>query len=335
MNKPVFRYLFSAVLILIAIGMLWQNNYISLVKKVSFTDLLVVIFLSLLLAVSRGYTLAYLITREHKTKISFADMVLLPLMMGFWGFFIPVKGGMLYSILFLKAKYKVRALDSTSVTVYIHMVMFSLMGSFGICYIFFKGQLLSIGGLISLLFLLNPLILKGANLFFQKFAFKPAGFPARVQALINSIVINSSSPLTNIRTTAIVVGLSLSRLLFRTARYYWATLVFGLEIPVTTLIILTLTVEFAMITIRFSPGNLGVNELLSGGVMGLLGSASQEGILIELLCRFSTLLLTFTVGAWAVGRNMKYFKMDTFKSLWSALKTKTPNSQDNDLSCAE
>ena|SRR3989338_10303813 len=320
MNKSIIQYSIAVLLSVIAIRMLWQDNYLALLKEISLFDLLLAVFLSLSLIISYGVTLRYLILKQHGAKISTVDLVTLPMMMNFWGYIIPLRGGVLYSLLFLKAKYKVKLVDSAAITVYMHMVMASLIGLIGLIYLTARHRLISVLSLCSLIFLLNPLILSLINVIIQRFSLEPSSVFGKLQHLTNTVISNSNTPLTNMRTTSAVAMLILMRFFTRAALYYWAAFVFNLEIPITAFIILTLAIEFAMFALRFSPGNLGVNELMSGGILGILGGASQEGILMELFCRFANLLLTFTAGVWAVITNMKYFNVSSFKSLWSKVK---------------
>ena len=306
--------------IIIAIKILWRDNYIALLKEISFFDLLIAVILTFLLIVSSSYTLQYLIFKQYKIKISTIDTATLPLMMNFWGYIIPFRGGILYSILFLKAKYKVKLVDSTAINVYVQMVMFAFMGFLGLVYLAAHQRIISVLGACSVMLVLNPLIVKLVNVMFQRFSAQPTSVVGKIQHLTNIVIDNSNSSFTDVRATSVVVIILLARFFLRAVRYYWATLVFKIEIPFLSLIVLTLAIEFAMVTLRFSPGNLGINELLSGAIVGMLGQASQEGILIELFCRFANLLLIFTAGLWAVLVNMKYFDVNTFKSLWSKVK---------------
>ena len=113
----------------------------------------------------------------------------------------------------------------------------------------------------------------------------------------------------------------IGRYLMRALRFYWGTVVFGLHIPFASLFLLSMLIEVSEGLFRFSPGNLGVSELLSGGLIGLMGENTQEGILIALFSRLSNLILTFTWGLWAVMKNIHYLHIKNFKSLWEQLKT--------------
>ncbi|MCK5180487.1 MAG: hypothetical protein KAR32_13235, partial [Candidatus Omnitrophica bacterium] len=290
MNKHILRTLISVLFLVIAVKIIWQDDYISLVKKISFMDIAITILLSFLVVTPKGFSLGYMINTQDGAKLNIIDLLTLPFMMNFWGFFIPINGGILYSIFFLKSKYKVKATDSTAITIYIQMIVFILIGFLGLCYMAVKQRFGLFSTALCLLLLFSPLFLKWANTLFQMCSFKDSGILSKIQSLVSSVVSNAVLPLRNIQTTSVIGTLSLSRILFRAVRYYWISLIFGFEIPFATVLILTLVIELSMITLRFSLGNLGVTELLSGGVMSLLGQTTQEGIIIALFCRFIHLL---------------------------------------------
>ncbi|MCK5083167.1 MAG: hypothetical protein KAR31_09705, partial [Candidatus Omnitrophica bacterium] len=210
MNKHILRTLISVLFLVIAVKIIWQDDYISLVKKISFMDIAITILLSFLVVTPKGFSLGYMINTQDGAKLNIIDLLTLPFMMNFWGFFIPINGGILYSIFFLKSKYKVKATDSTAITIYIQMIVFILIGFLGLCYMAVKQRFGLFSTALCLLLLFSPLFLKWANTLFQMCSFKDSGILSKIQSLVSSVVSNAVLPLRNIQTTSVIGTLSLS-----------------------------------------------------------------------------------------------------------------------------
>src|SRR3972149_12192545 len=101
----------------------------------------------------------------------------------------------------------------------------------------------------------------------------------------------------NWRLNLVVLGLTLLRIGVSIFWFYWAIVIFGLHVSFTEVAVISLANEFSLI-IRFVPGNIGVDEFVAGGVLSVMGGTVGEGVLIMLFLRFSSLVLTFTVGVW-------------------------------------
>ncbi|MCK5179068.1 MAG: flippase-like domain-containing protein [Candidatus Omnitrophica bacterium] len=324
MKKNLVKIFLSFVMIVIAVYIVAQSNEIALLKRVSSLDFFIILLLSLLCLSVFGYIFSFITKKQHNTPLSLFDTLTLPFMMHLWGLIIPVKGGMLYLIFFLKSKYNIQMVKSASIAIYRYLISFVLIGIFGIYLMISRNQLFSIGTSVFIIIILSPIILK----LLQKYALDiPVGNSKtllKLKSIISSIIIQSNINFSNIETTSTVTFIILIQIILRTIRYYFIASVLDFNIPFMTLFALTWTIELANI-FRFLPGNIGLNELFSGGVFSLLGADPAQGILIALLVRVSVLLLTFTIGLWAVLINMKYFQINTFKSLWSMLKTSEPN----------
>ena len=319
MKKTVIKYILAIILIGIAIKLLFKGEYIALVKQISLSDLLITILISFFLGGASGQGFAYIIRKQYRTQLSLTDIFTLPFMMLFSGLIVPIKGGMLYSIFFFKSKYGVKISGGASITLFMYMVSFVLMGIAGLYYTVFIESSWPLA-LIAVVLIVNPLLLKMTKHLWRR-------VPSAGNKILNKLhqvttsVLNESDRLgKDWKTVASVSSLVLLKYALRTLRYYWAAVVFGFDIPLFSLLLLTLSIELMNIAFRFSPGNLGLNELVSGGIINLMGNPTEEGILIALLCRFANLLLTFSIGFWAIKATMKYFKIGTLKSLWSHLK---------------
>jgi len=320
-NKNSFRLLIAAIFLFLAIRILCHDNYISLFKEISLLDLLVAMLISFMLSFSGGYILKFILQDQYQARISFIDTCTIRLMMNFWSFIIPIRGGLLYILFFLNSKYKIKISEGASTNIFVYIVSFTFSGLFGLYYTISNGKVFSIETLVSLLFVLNIFLLRGANALFQKLPTAQFRLFHKLKLFLNTLVINSNRSFRNIKTTGIVFFLIVVRYFFQAGRYYWAAVVFGIDISFTTAMVLAIIIEMNNMIFRISPGNLGLNELLSGGVFAIIGESSQEGIIIALFIRLANWILTFTVGLWAVMINIKYLSIDNLRSLWFKLKT--------------
>lgn len=319
MRKNIVSFGISVLLIAIVVIILIRSNYITLVKKISWTDIAVSIVICLSVFALSGYRIGYLMSRQYHTRLRLIDVVTLPIMMNLWGYVIP-KGGMLYSAFFLKTKYRIKAAEGFSIAVYIFLITMVLTGFIGLYYTVSKNLFFSVGTFISILLVLSPFIIKVLNIILQRFSFERIVLLKNIQSVTTSIIDNSNIFLTDVSMTVVVFLLTLANIAGRAVWFYWAATVFDMQVSIVAAVMLALVSQLALV-IRFVPGNLGVNELMAGGALSILGGTIEEGILFTLFNRFACLLLTITVGLLSIAANMKYFHLKDLKSMWKALKS--------------
>lgn len=321
MGRGFLKYGISIVLVCVAVTMLAREEYIALFKKISFLDLLICLLFSFGLVVIGGFTMNYFIAKHYQKKLHLVDILTLPLMINLWGFLMPVRGGILYSIFFFKTKYQIKFVQGASMTLFLYTTSFVLMGVGGVFFYGTQQDSHFFIMVISLFLVMSPLIIVAMSLLFQKIYFSDSSVFKKIQILVSSVVNDFLRAWNDRRTLFSVVLLIVARYIFLAARYSWAADAFNLEIPFAAIVVLTFGVEFSDIVFRFLPGNMGLSELVAGGLFGVVGQEVGEGLLIALFIRFTTLLLTFTVGTWAVLANMEHFHVSNLKLIWQKIKT--------------
>jgi len=217
-------------------------------------------------------------------------------------------------------KYKIKFVEGISISATNHLMTIVLYGILGICYIISQGMLLSMSTVIALLFVFCPLIVTYLHKILSKITFQNNSFLGKIQSIVDSIVKNHNELWSNFN---ILISLFLLSCVHTALRIYWiylATVIFDLNIPFLAVIAMALLTELSII-IRFLPGNIGIYELLSGGTFQALGQSGEVGILIALFLRMITVMVTFTIGLFALNANLKYFDVDNIKSVWRSLKT--------------
>ena len=99
---------------------------------------------------------------------------------------------------------------------------------------------------------------------------------------------------------------------------FWITIIFSIHVTIDNIVMFALMIRISTL-VRIIPGNLGVQELFSGGAYHLLGGNLNDGLAIALFVRFIALVLTISIGVIGVTANVKYFEGGVFKEIWGAL----------------
>ena len=194
-----------------------------------------------------------------------------------------------------------------------------LTGIFGMYHTISRGFLFSFGTLVSVVLILSPLVMKLLDMILGALPLGKFTFTKNVQGIVHSIISNSTTLWSNIPTTTVILIVTLGHIILRVFWFYWAVHVFEMDVPLMALIGLALIAQLSLI-VRIIPGNVGLNELISGGALSILGGTMGGGILISLFTRFSTLALTSTIGTLSVIVNVKHFNMKSLKTMFAAIK---------------
>lgn len=323
MKKSFLKYILSAFLLVIAIIIVLKTESAEMLTRISLGGLGLVVLASFFVFASRGLMLGYLTKKSFGTKISIFDMVSLPVAMNFWSLIIPIKGGMLYQVFFLKMKYKITAAKGMSIAIYTYLLTLMITGVLGLYFCVEANKALSVGTLVSLILILSPLNLAVMYRILKFFKFEKSVFLRNIKELVDSTILNSNALFADIKTTLIIVLFTLGTIILRMLQYYWAAQAFNLEASVTAIILLSLIVTLGRV-FTFTPNNIGVNELFSGGVFAVLGGAASHGIMIGLIVQVACLILNLTLGYFSTIKNLDYFDFGSLKTMWRALKQEKP-----------
>ncbi len=323
--KDALRYVLAVFLFIIALWILTRDQYLELLKDLSFADIVISLILCLFVFTASGLKIWFVLLKQYHLRISLIDVVALPILMSLWSYILPFKGGLLYGILFLKSKYQVKAARGISISVYTYLISLVVVGLLGFYYCLKYNSLPSVM-IMSLLFVMSPFLIRIFHNLFKKLAFSPSSFLGKIQHWTNTIMEEVRISWDNTPTTLISSLISLTHLSLRSLWYYWTAIIFHIDISVLAIVAMALLTELALI-IRITPGNLGVNELLSGGLLTLLGETMAEGILISVFIRFSTFVIMFTIGAGALLANLSHFEMKNLRSLFQTLKHQVTEKQ--------
>lgn len=319
-KKGLASYCIGILLIYIVIRYFLSHDYLEIVKRISLYDLLIALLITLLIFYISGVQYFYILKKFFNKGINPTDILLLPISMRLWAFIIPVKGGLLYSTAFLKFKYKIKVTEGFSISIYIYWVSLFLTGVIGLFFAIKNNMVLSLISFVSLLFLLSPLVIVISTLILKKIPIHNHPLLHNLQKGLSSTVHNIDSLWKDFKTTITILCITILHTLASILLYYWANIVFGLSLSILSIIILTLVMKLSII-FRFTPGNLGVEQLVSGGVVAILGGKAGDGVLISLFVTLTTVIIAFSLGTLSTLYNMKYFNADNLKTLLRSLKS--------------
>jgi len=319
MRKNVIGIIFGLACFVVALSIIGRNNYQDVIQAITWQDLGVAVAINILLSFVSGCRIAYLTGSIYKTRLRLVDYLAIPLLIKFWGYLIPMKGGLVFSTLFLKMKYNIKAAQGVSLALYSYLISVVLAGIWGLYYSVTKGMLISLFSVISILFILSPLLLTLSARLLSAFSPQAPAFQ-EIKKILLSINKNCATLSRNLASTFIVASLTVGHILARVLLYYWAARACQIPISFAALLAMSFMITFTTI-FRLIPGNLGVDELLGGSAAALFGSSMANGITIVLFVRFVHVLLAFGLGPILTAQNMKYFKAATLRSMWDRIKT--------------
>lgn len=308
MKKQIIKYLIGFILVAIVIKLFIGEKELILLKRISVFDFVISLFLTILIFLVSGIRYSFLLYKQSGKKLSLSDTFFFPITTNLWGLIMPLQGGLLYSAVFLKRKYKVTIKDILSINIFIYSILMSFTGIAGIVFSVITDQIFSIFFVISIGFALNPIELFIASKILNNI--QPRGFRLlkTVQKWIRDIIDGFLKSLFSIKTTIILLMLTGSHTLLSIIWYYWVFRTFDFEIPLLTVIVYNLFIRLTAL-FQFTPSNIGIEELASAGLFGMLEQNPASAVLVTLFLRASTLVIMIPFGIFDFIRNSHHFTL--------------------------
>lgn len=240
-----------------------------------------------------GIEIKYILNKLSKIKISISDVFLLPLTSALFGYLLPVKGGLIFQTFFLKKKYNVTLKTNFSIALISYAFFAIIYGGAGLIYslLMEKNELVF---LIAFLMVAAPFIAFLAySLLYKKYF--SVGVKNKIITNFNEIYIEIKTVIKRSDFLASMFTISLMRIVLR---IFWYSIILkgiGFDNVFYISILLSLGCEVAAL-VNFIPGNIGVNEFFSSVLVTTLGYSAANGLFVELIMRFSALLLIMVGG---------------------------------------
>ncbi len=234
--------------------------------------------------------------------------------MNLWGFIIPFQGSFLYLVTFMKLKYKSSILNTTYIYAYLFLLSMTISGFLGV-FFFIKYNSVSILFLIlSVLLLINPIIIIYLNKLLQKFEPRKSCLIIKIKHDIEQIVNNLGTLIKGKYVVLTIIGFNLLSTFIYAIWSYWVALEYNINITFLAILIMTFLLKITML-MKFTPGNLGLAQFATGGIIVLLGGKAADGFLISLFQSLTYLITAFSLGIIFTINNFSYFSLSELKNM--------------------
>lgn len=304
-QKWLWYFIGLIIITLCLFVILRQDKYHSLVNNLTMNEMIISFLLTFIVFLFNGLYIPYLIKKQYDKVISLPDYFLLPAMMHLWSYIIPFRGGLVFSTIYLKQKYKLRLSEGVSIGIYTFIFGLILTGMYGIYFSIRHSSLLLF--FFSLFLLASPLsiyILQGL----LKKSNSRKKVLARLIVFCNNITSNINSLFSDISTNLIVLAINLASLFFNIILFYFAASFLNMNLAFSQIVLISLITRLSII-FRVIPGNMGIQEIFSGSASALAGGDAADGIVIAIYVRLFSLAIALIFGILGVVINRKYLNI--------------------------
>ncbi len=313
--KSYASYIVSILFICLCICILYSQLNFAILKNFTLTSFLLSIAFAVISFSISGLKEYFIIKHSQYIKLKASDILFLPVVMNFWSFIIPFKGGLLYNIFILKHKYKTTYGKVLSFNLVLYSLTIAISGVIGIIYILFYSLKIPILFAVFSLFFLNPVLIY----ILYKLLDTLKKYHNKYLTLLISSLKKVVACFNNRKLVITVLLLSVLHIQFQIAWFHYVGSALDLGLSVLDISVLVVA-RHVLVILRFTPGGLGFNELVSGGITGFLVSNSSSGIMLAIYIRLSTLILSFLIGPAYTITHKKYYKIKRFSLFKKALR---------------
>lgn len=320
--KNKLLYIFAILLFIFIFRYFITDEYLELLTQVSFSDIAISILIALLIFAISGFQFSYILNRNSGVQLSLTDKLFFPISRNLWSYIIPFQGSLAYSVAFCKLKYNVAVAKGISINIYLLLFNIFITGIIGLYFSVLKNDFNSGIFFTSALFLFSPIILVFLN-FTIRFVpnFESNSFQ-KVKKFLETILTDVSILWKDVKFSFNILLFNLFHTAITVLWFYWAVYILNLNIDLISILFLSLILKISLI-FKITPGNLGVEQLLSGAVFVLLEQNAADGVIISLFNKVITIILAGTIGTTFTIYNLKYFKN---KNIFKYLKNHTSNN---------
>jgi hypothetical protein len=274
-----------------------------------------------------GFLFAVLFKKATQKHFHIKDIFTFPAARGLWGFIIPFQGSIAYTLLFCNLKYKVALRQTLSLNIYLLLFNVMLTGIIGMWCAVLQKNIFSPLFFISFLFLINPLLL-----YFLKAALDSGLLNVEWKCIsyfkdtLTSIFDGIYTLWKDKQNFLIVLGINIVHIGITVVWYVWMAKILNLNLSFSAVIMLTMIQRISFV-LKFTPGNLGVNQLFSGIAVYLVQENVAKGILLSTFSSAIVILLVFSIGSLATLSHIKYFSKKKIGDIYHTLKHFNPESK--------
>jgi hypothetical protein len=307
--KNILIYVFTFILIVIVVSNFVTEEQINLLKEISNFEISVSITIALAIFSVSGFQFSYILKRTTGVRLSIIDRITFPISRNLWSYLVPFQGSLAYSLVFNKFKYKVKLIDGFSINLYIILFNFFFTGIIGLYYSLNLEKRSFLIFILSFLFAASPLLLILTNIIINKIKIPEKIIFKFLFLNIQKAATSISNLFKDLNFTINIFIFNIIHTLITTLWFYWTVWIFKLNIDFISVILLALILKTSLI-FRLTPGNVGIEQLLFGGIFFLIGYDPKTGVLISLFHKSITIFLSFSIGVLFTLLNFKYFSLN-------------------------
>ncbi|MDD4205414.1 MAG: lysylphosphatidylglycerol synthase domain-containing protein [Candidatus Delongbacteria bacterium] len=311
--KNCIIYIFTAAIVFFVIFFFVTPEQTAILKNLKLFDILISVVIALLIFSVSGTQFSFILKRTTNMNLTLTDRIFFPAARNLWSYIIPVQGSLAYSIAFAKFKYKASFSDSLSLNIYLLLFNFFFAGIVGILYIFQSNNIPVLFFIFCLLMCSIPILIIFANKILKNNQYSKDRFYTKIISRTISVSSSITFLWKDIKFSAINFALSVLHTLFTAFWIYWTVVILELDIDFLTVIFLSLILKVSLV-FKLTPGNLGIEQLIFGGLFSMMNYDPQAGVLISLFNKSITLFISLTAGSIFTIVNLKYFKIRNINS---------------------
>ena len=227
-------------------------------------------------------------------RLSKLDILFFPFMQSFWGLVIPFQGTTLFAATYLKVRYRFKVVDSAAMVIFLYMLNFLFGGGSGVVCSLLGRDLASPLFVFSVVSLGMPMYFLGLACYLRKSSL-PRFVPRRIEMLLRSFFSSLHILLVDWKELLALSTLQVLRQLCYCTLFVFVARGMGIDAGWTWGYLVAVGQELS-VAIKFTPGNLGIAELMAGIVSGLTGVAVADGIAISFTMTIIQMALCVIIG---------------------------------------
>lgn len=313
--KRNWQLLAALALFLAVLGFTALQWDVSNLVHVSLSGLILSLVTALFMMSTQGMVLRNALRNTTGTLLSWTDALLLPFAMHLWTFIIPIKGGFLYSSLFVSRKYGTTFSEGYSSGLAMLLGSLFVNGLFGFLIFVFSPSPPSLFGLSFGLFLAIPLGGLGLASLIARIEYHGNSDVVRFLLRISADIAALAS---NLKALGSISMLSTVNMAIHCLWFALGAKALGISVDLATVVMITLVLR-VLFLVRVLPGNLGIQEVLTAAAFAAGGVGMAQGMAIALLMRIEAVALTLAIGVPVMSANAHHMRVNSLKELFSEL----------------
>ncbi len=312
--RDILKLLISLIIISGIIYYLYSQGYFATFNQMQVQDWAILAGLTLILYLLSGLQMAFMVQFTTKRKISISDLLFMPMSMGLFSYFIPTNGGFFYAVYFLRKKYEVASAEGFSIGVVSIYISFIIAGIALLAASLALGIIKVYLIIIAVLMILSPWLIYLGNMLIQKIPMKSESLAGRTKNYLNRVISQSNAMMLHPRVVWVNLLITVATLLVFFFLYYYLNTALNLKMTLLSIIALIAMMRISGL-IRVLPGNLGLEELFTAGIFGMIGQDPSIGLVFSVSLRLCAFIIMIPGGVLHTTFNSQYFSFKDLKAL--------------------